>query len=191
MITESATVQLIKNLGKKGVSLFDHILDICFFLGAAILAFIMLAVCWDVIARAVANKPLSWVLEVTEYSLLYMCFLSTASVLKDEKHVISDLLVVRMSRKNRAFLDTITSVVGAAVCMILTWFGASVSLDKLLTGAYQPTAHQPPDFPLFVIIPLGCFLLTLQFLRRARRNFRIFKNGTAADVEPTDELMRR
>ena len=52
------------------------------FIGAAILAFLMLAVCWDVVARTIVGKPLIWLLEFTEYGLLYMTFLCTAWVLK-------------------------------------------------------------------------------------------------------------
>ena len=149
---------------------FDRILSALMFLGAVILAFLMLAVCWDVIARTVAGKPLIWLLEFTEYGLLYMTFLCTAWVLKNEAHVNSDLLLVALSPEKQALLNTLTSILGAFICLSLTWFGADVCLEKLQSGAYQPTANQPPDFPIFVIIPIGFFLLFIQFLRRAHGN---------------------
>ncbi len=164
-----------KKLLTKGSSVFDSILDVLVVLGAAILTFIMLAVCWDVIARTVAGKPLKWVLEFSEYSLLYMGFLCTAWVLRKERHVTSDLLLNTLSPKNRAFLNTITSILGAIICVVLTWYGAKVSLDKLRMGAFQPTPMQPPDFPLFIIIPIGSCLLSIQFLRRAYNNLGIWK----------------
>ncbi len=165
----------------KGASVFDRILGVFFFLGAIILAFIMLAVCWDVIARAVANKPLPWVLEFSEYSLLFMCFLCAAWVLRNNGHVISDLLLVRLNPKKQAFLNTLTSILGAVICAILTGFGTYVSLEKLWAGSFQPTAIKPPDFPLFIIIPIGCSLLSIQFLRRAFDHYRIWKNGANND----------
>ena len=155
---------------KKVSFVFDHILGAFMFLGAAILAFLMFSVCWDVIARTFAGKPLIWLLEFTEYGLLYMTFLCAAWVLKNEGHVTSDLLLVALSPKNRAFLNTSTSILGAVICLFLAWFGADVSWEKLQGGAYQPTAIQPPDFPIFVIIPIGSFLLFIQFLRRAYKN---------------------
>ena len=150
--------------------IFDRILSALMCLGAVILAFLMLAVCWDVIARTVAGKPLMWLLEFTEYGLLYMTFLCTAWVLKNEAHVNSDLLLVTLSPEKQALLNTLTSILGAFICLCLTWFGADVALEKMQSGAYQPTAIQPPDFPIFVIIPIGCFLLFIQFLRRAHNN---------------------
>ena len=150
--------------------IFDCTLNVLMFLGAVILAFLMLAVCWDVVARSAAGAPLIWLLEFTEYGLLYMTFLCAAWVLKSDAHVTSDLLLVALNPKSRAFLNIITSIIGAVICVLLAWFGAVVSLEKLQSGAYQPTAIQPPDFPIFVIIPIGFFLLFIQFLRRARWN---------------------
>jgi len=170
-------MQFAEKLIKKSFTIFDFILDAFIFLSAVILAFIMLSVCWDVIARAVASKPLKWALEFSEYSLLYICFLGAAWVLKKERHVTSDLLLIRLKPKNQAFLAIITSVIGAIVCMILTWFGADVAIEKLQIGAFQPTVIKPPDFPLFIIIPIGYCLISIQFLRRAYKNLQFWKSS--------------
>jgi C4-dicarboxylate transporter DctQ subunit len=151
----------------KASAVFDFIVGALVYVAAAILAFITLAVCWDVIVRSVAARPLPWVLEFTEYGLLYMTFLCTAWVLKNEGHVTSDLLISSLKKKTQIVLNTVTSITGGLVCLILTWFGTSVSLEKLHMGSYQPTAMEPPDFPIFVIIPIGSFLLFIQFMRRA------------------------
>ncbi len=166
-----------RRLLTKASSAFDSVLGALNFLGAAILAFLMIAVCWDVIARSFAGKPLTWVLEFTEYGLLYITFLCTAWVLRNEGHVTSDLILSSLSPKTRAAFNTITSILGAVICLILTWFGAEVSWGKLQSGAFQPTAIQPPDFPIFVIIPTGSFLLFIQFLRRAYHNLVIWQTA--------------
>lgn len=151
----------------KASAVFDFILGALVYVAAGILAFIILAVCWDVLARAIAARPLPWVLEFTEYGLLYMTFLCTAWVLKNEGHVTSDLLISSLNKKTQIVMNTVTSIMGGLVCLILTWFGTAVSLEKLRMGSYQPTAMEPPDFPIFVIIPIGTFLLFIQFMRRA------------------------
>lgn len=174
----------------KASSLFDCILNALLFLGSTLLAFLMLAVCWDVIARTAVGKPLTWVLEFTEYGLLYVTFLCAAWVLKNEGHVTNDLFLARLDPKKRALFDTVTSVSGAIICLFLTWFGAIVSWDKLQSGAYQPTPIEPPDFPIFVIIPLGCLLLSIQFLRRAYSRLKEWKkqgNPEGADMPSATE----
>jgi TRAP-type C4-dicarboxylate transport system permease small subunit len=163
----------------KTSSAFDRIIGACMFLGAAILAFLMISVCWDVVARTFLKKPLTWVLEFTEYGLLYMTFLSAAWVLKNEGHVTNDVFFARLSPKNQARFNTLTSVLGTVVCLLLTWFGAQVSWDKLQIGAYQPTPIEPPDFPIFAIIPVGFFLLSIQFIRRTHKHLREWKSWEA------------
>jgi C4-dicarboxylate transporter, DctQ subunit len=152
-------------------SLFDKVIGSLVYLGAAILAFFTLAVCWDVVSRSVFRVTLTWVLEFTEYALLYMTFLCTAWVLKNEGHVVTDLLLVALNPRKQAFLNTVTSILGVFICLVLTWVGADVSWDHLQRGLYQPTPIQTPDFPLFVIIPIGSFLLFNQFLRRTKKYF--------------------
>jgi TRAP-type C4-dicarboxylate transport system permease small subunit len=151
----------------KASAVFDFILGALVYVAAAILLFITLAVCWDVVARAAASRPLPWVLEFTEYGLLYMTFLCAAWVLRKEGHVTSDLLIGSLSKQKQIVMNTITSIMGALVCLVLTWFGTAVSLEKLQMGSYQPTPMEPPDFPIFIIIPIGSFLLFIQFMRRA------------------------
>jgi TRAP-type C4-dicarboxylate transport system permease small subunit len=164
----------MKHEEKSGIeasSFFDKMIGFLVYVGAAILAFFALAVCWDVIARAVFRVTLSWVLEFTEYALLYMTFLCTAWVLRKEGHVVTDLLLVALNPRKQALLNTVSSILGASVCLVLTWVGAEVSWDHLRRGLYQPTPIQTPDFPLFVVIPFGSFLLFIQFLRRTKKNF--------------------
>ena len=157
---------LLRSMAKAS-AVFDFILGALVYVAAAILLLITLSVCWDVIARGIVGKPLSWVLEFTEYGLLYMTFLCTAWVLKKEGHVTSDLFISSLNKKTQIIMNTVTSLMGGVVCLILTWFGTAVSLEKLQMGSYQPTPMEPPDFPIFIIIPIGSFLLFIQFMRRA------------------------
>lgn len=169
-------------VAKRASSFFDFILTAFAFLGGLILAFLMFAVCWDVLARAIAGKPLRWVLEFSEYGLLYMCFLCTAWVLKNDRHVISDLLLVALNKKLQALFNAITSILGGMVCMVLAYVGWGVAWEKYQGGAYQPTVMQPPDFPLYLVIPVGFLLLTIQFGRRAYRHFMLWKAGAHGEA---------
>jgi len=168
-------MKFISKLLKKGSYVFDNIIKALFYLGIIIFAFIMLSVGWDVVSKTIAGKPIEWVLEFSEYSLLFMCFLCTTWVLKNENHVTSDILLARLSEKKQALFNMFTSILSSIVCMIITCVGTVVSLDRLQSGSYQPTPMQFPDFPLYIIIPIGCCLLSIQFLRRFYNNLRLWK----------------
>lgn len=168
-------MQAMKTCFKRSGRAFDVFLGSLVYVASAVLTFILLSVCWDVLARTIAGSPLPWVLEFTEYSLLYVTFLCSAWVLKNEGHVNSDLLLIALGKTKRAFLNGATSIIGAGVCAIIGYFSLIVSLEKLRDGSFQPTAMAPPDFPLYVIIPIGFFLLLVQFLRKAYRHFSEWK----------------
>ncbi len=109
----------ISKLGR----VFDFAIDKMARLADVILMFLMLSVCADVILRYFFNRPQAWVAEISEYLLLYITFLGAAWVLKNEGHVIVDVLVAQVSPKARAVLGVISSVIGAFVlsCRSLVW----------------------------------------------------------------------
>ncbi len=151
----------------KGWTIFDRITSLLALLGASLLTFMMLAVSWEVVSRYFLGRGSIWVIEFSEYSLLYITFLGTAWLLKKDGHVKMDIVLSRLNPKTRFLTDGITSILGAIFCLVIAWAGAAVAWDHLQRGLHQPTLIAPPDFPIFVIIPVGSFLLSIQFLRRA------------------------
>jgi TRAP-type C4-dicarboxylate transport system permease small subunit len=134
-----------------------------------ILILMMLVVCWEVVSRYFMGRGTVWVIEFSEYALLYITFLGTAWVLKRGGHVEMDLMTVRLKTRTQAVIKGAVSILGAFLCFVFTWFGSVVALEHLARGMHQPTLVGPPDFPLLAVIPLGFFLLGVQFLRRAHR----------------------
>jgi len=132
-----------------------------------ILTMMMLAVCWEVVSRYFLGRGTVWVTEFSEYALLYITFLGTAWLLRREGHVEMDIVTFRLKPKSQIYLKTFVSILGALLCLVLAWVGGDVALDHLRRGLHQPTLVGPPDFPLFAVIPVGFFLLLVQFLRRA------------------------
>jgi C4-dicarboxylate transporter DctQ subunit len=148
---------------------FDWLLKLLANAGMVLLSLLMLAVCWEVFSRYYLGRGTAWVLEFSEYSILFMTFLGTAWLLRKDGHVEMDIVVKALQPKTQRVLKATTSIVCALVCLLLTWSGTEVSLDYLQRGLHRPTLIAPPYFPLFVIIPTGFFLLFIQFLRRAHR----------------------
>lgn len=151
----------------KANAAFDRIIHILAILAAFLLAFIMLAVCSDVIMRYFFSRPMFWVTEVTEYCLLWVTFLATAWVLSRDNHVVMDLVIGHMKPEIRATMGIITSIIGIAICLLVTWYGAKVTLDVFRRDLLLSTVLTPPAYILFIIIPVGSLLLTIQFIRRA------------------------
>ncbi len=151
----------------RGVTaIFDSIVSLFGTLVVVLLIFMMLAVSTEVVMRYFLNRPPIWVIEVTEYSLLYITFLGAAWLLRKEGHVKVDLVLTRLKPGTQAFLNATTSALCAIACLILAWYGVKVTWDHFQTGYFLSTILRPPSFAIVLIIPVGSFLLFIQFLRR-------------------------
>lgn len=146
--------------------ILDLIMKAMIFLAGLILVFIMLTVCLEVILRYFLNRPQIWVTEVTECLLLYITFLGSAWLLRQEGHVRVDILLNRLRPRLNAFLGIFSSIIGVFVSLTLTIYGFSVTWDYFQRGIYTPTAMEIPVSAIIVIIPVGSLMLLVQFLRR-------------------------
>lgn len=162
---------------KKSKSPFDAFLDFLSILTAIIIFFIMLAVLYEVSRRYFFQKPTYWVMQVVEWCLVWMTFLCAAYVLKEERHVSMDIVVSRLSPRAQLLLGGITSIIGAAVCLTLAWYGTETVIDHFQRGVLEPKLIRAPKAPLMSIIPAGFFLLFVQFVRRASKLFKKWKRS--------------
>ena len=154
---------------KQLVRIYDRIIDYAAVLAGAMLIFLMLSVSLEVALRYFWGRPTSWVVEIGGYILLYIPFLIAAWVLKGEGHVRMDILLDHFSPKTQCLLNAVTSVLSAVICLVLTWFGLRSSLYFLNVNYKTHTVLMLPKGIIIGIIFVGCFLLSIQFLRQAHR----------------------
>jgi len=157
------------------VALFDRILNLLAFLAAALIAFMMLSVCFEVIMRYFFNRPTSWVLETAEILLLYIAFLPAAWLLREEGHVRMDLVLVRLKPRHQAWVNMITSILAALVFSVIIWYGTQVTWDHFQTGEFEPTLLKIPNAYFSVVIPVCSFFFFIQLLRRIRSYMRSWR----------------
>jgi TRAP-type C4-dicarboxylate transport system permease small subunit len=63
-------------------------------------------------------------------------------------------------------VNTITSLLGAIVCLIITAYGVKVTWDYMQMGYLYYGSLVIPAYLFAAVIPLGGFLLFIQFLKR-------------------------
>ena len=149
--------------------LFDRILDCLIWVACGLLIFVMSSVSVDVVMRYFVHRPLIWVIEVAGYMLLGITFLGAAYVLREEGHTRLELILNQFSPSAQALLNAVTSMVGIAVCMVLTWYSGQVTWQHYQMGYYLDTALDPPSFYFHGIVSVGFLLLVIQFCRRSSR----------------------
>jgi TRAP-type C4-dicarboxylate transport system permease small subunit len=158
-------------------AIIDQIVDFFFLLGKVILIVVWGIVCADVVMRYLFNSPIAWSVEVTEYGLVLITFLGAPWLLKKKKHTNIDIVVIYLTPKTQRALNTITHLVGAIICMSISLYSAQATWDMLQRHVLLTKALEIPKAYLFITIPLGTFLLSIQFLREAYEYLR----GSAQD----------
>jgi len=148
-------------------TILDRVLAVLAVTTAITLVFAWLSVSVEVAIRNLGGHPLGWVIEFAEYTMLYISFAGAAWVLKKEGHVSLDIVANRLRPKARNFLNIITSVLGAIVCLVIAWYSVEVTWDLFQRGVRLISMVEPPQAPFIAIIAAGSFLLFVQFLRRA------------------------
>jgi len=144
--------------------LVDRGLNLLAWIAAFMLVGVILSVMIEVFLRSFFNRPQEWVVEISEYALLYITFLSAAFVLKKEGHIVVDLVTCRLSQEKRLFLSIIQYILISLVSMVFIYIGAKVTVDNFIRGIYNPTVLQIPIAYVLGIIPVGGFFLLVQSL---------------------------
>jgi len=168
-------------LPTKAGTIFDIVTKSLTWLACIFLMFATLAVSVDVVLRYFFNRPVVWVLEICEYILLYIVFLGAAWVLREEGHIRVGLLVDQLSSKTQSMFNVITSILGLMVCIVLSIYGTQVTWDYFLRSVPTLEFLKLPKFLVLMIIPIGSYLLSIQFLRRSYGYLRIWRSLLVKD----------
>lgn len=139
-------------------------------IAATMVIFMMLAISYSVMMRYIFNRPVAWIVEISSYLMLYITFLGTAWLLRREGHVGIDLFTGHLSPKQRRVLRSVTSVGGATVGFVLTWKGILITIDYFRRGVMAMDILNTPQYLLMAIIPVGGFLLMIEFILRIFRS---------------------
>jgi len=157
--------------------LFDHIIDFFAYIAGILLLLVTLFVTYSVVLRYLHFRPPIWILQCTEYALLWLTFLGAAWLLKKNGHIRIDTIVSRFGPKGRCIFDIIVACLGCIVCIIIFWFGVEKNIDLYQRGIMDVKGVTMPQYPLFLVIPLGGLLLLIQFIRNFFEHLKSLKHG--------------
>ena len=158
-------------------SFLDKVMSGLAWLAGWLMMLALLMVCLDVVLRYFFNSPIGGVLQFSEYVLLYIPFLAAAYVLKDERHIKIDIILNRLSPKVQVAVNLITSIFGVFVLLVLSYYGTYITFDYYRRGVPTLKYYKIPEFLVIMVIPLGCFLFGLQFIRRACTYYKAYRES--------------
>ncbi|MDI6764804.1 MAG: TRAP transporter small permease subunit [Thermodesulfobacteriota bacterium] len=134
------------------------------FVASLMMAGLVVIVCIDLVLRYFFNAPLLWGTEVTEIFLLYITFLGTAWVFKEDGHVVVDVFTGQAKGRRRKALMVIGYLLIAVVSAVLIYYGFYATYDHHRRGVFNPTILETPIALIIMIIPIGSIPLFLEVL---------------------------
>jgi C4-dicarboxylate transporter DctQ subunit len=156
-------------------AVFDRITDAMAGIAGVILVFICAAVCYTIGMRFLFRQTTIWIMQTTEYALLWIVFLGTTWLLREKGHITTDIIYSHLNEKTRRYLDCTMFILSGLACAIMVYFGTDYMCECIARSITDVRAVTVPKWILFVIIPFGSLLLMIQFFRMAW--------GTLADTK--------
>jgi C4-dicarboxylate transporter DctQ subunit len=144
--------------------ILDVIVEAFVWMSAVLIALMVFFVAIEVFLRSALNRPQAWVLEFSEYGLLFVTFLVAPFLVKTEKNITVDMVINLLNQRTRSWLSVVQYVIICLVAFVFVYFGSTVTLDLYQRGIYNPTIIQVPLAYVLFIIPVGGLFILIQAL---------------------------
>lgn len=118
----------------------------------------------NVLSRKYFNESITGTLELTEYTLVWITFISAAWVLRQDGHVKVDILILILPRTVRKWFYYIAQVLGCLVCLFLTFYSAAEVYTSYLRGLRLINQLIIQKWIVLSVIPIGFFMLSIEFV---------------------------
>ena len=170
--------QKIRNLGIFFLRVHDRLCDGCAYLATWMMLGMALILGYEVTVRYFFIRPTIWVMDFTDYIMLYSTFFVSAWLLKHDGHVRLTIVYEYLSPRSRQVSDMINAFIGAIVCGFVIWYGVRDTWDAVEKSISLPRPVPVPKYLVLGVIPFGCLLLFVQFLRNGFKFLRDLKIGS-------------
>lgn len=144
-------------------SVLDPLCRYLCYAAAMVTLLMSLAMVVDLISRMIFGRPLSGMIELQTYMLVFMAFFSIAYTMLKNQHVSVDLLTARMSPLTNSFLQSVFSIWGTFLFGAMSWLSASRSAEAFRREEISDIINMP-FWVLYAVVSLGTFLLALTLI---------------------------
>ena len=139
---------------------------------------------YEVAARTLFNSPTLWVLEMSEYALIWAVFLGLAYTESISGHIRMELVVDRLRPRSRLLMESIFLVPALGFLAILAWYSgeqAATYFDRV-----SATILRLWLFPSHMVIPIGSLFLFLRLVIRLIDNIGSLRRDAAEEPKPAE-----
>ena len=117
----------------------------------------------DLFSRLVFNNPLSGMIELQTFMLVFMAFFSIAYTMLKNQHVAVDLITSVLSAPVNSFLQSVFSIWGIFLFGSMSWLSTTRALEAFENEEFSDII-QMPYWVLYSFAAIGTLLLTVAIL---------------------------
>jgi len=154
------------------LSSIDHVSTIGAWLSCILLFLMSLLIGYEVVSRYIFNAPTGFADEISSYMLVGIVFLSNGWVLKEDGHIIIDLVVGKLSLRIQKVLNNVTNILSIVFLVLFTWACIELVVEHYHSGAYTYySIIRMRSYIPEIVLPVGSVILTLQMIAVTYRGF--------------------
>jgi len=139
-------------------------------LGACALVAMMLVTCLDVVLRAFGH-PVVWAVDMTQFFAVIVLACALPVTQMERGHVGVDLFVLKMTPRNQALMDSLTSFVSMVLFAVVSWQMWIYARELSTKGEVSMTV-QIPKAPFIYLVAVCFGLLCLVLFSDLVQNIR-------------------
>lgn len=130
---------------------------------AMYLIFLMIAtLLFDVITRNIIRIPMSWCVELAQFTLAAYYIMGGAYSMQLETHVRMDLLYDKLTARGKARMDTFTAIFLVIYLVVLLIGSISSTIYAIETDQRLFSMWNPSVIPIKLVMVFGILLMLLQ-----------------------------
>lgn len=147
--------------------LWDLLLDGMVAASGTLVGLIMLGVCIDVGLRNLGSHGIPWVFDFVEYGILAITMGMAAHVLRIDRHVEVDFVVMYMPPSVVRVMKSAAMLVVMIVAAILSWYALTATIQSFQHDSVIFRYVQIPEWLPFAAIAVMFGTLAIEAMRRA------------------------
>ena len=136
----------------------------------------------EILARSVFHSTLYVAEEYSGYLMAGLTFVALGYTLRDKGHIRMTFLRSTLSPRGKVILDMLCFVIGFLFCLGLTYMTFMFFWDSAASGSRSMQVSETllaiPQF----FLPLGAFILLLQFLAECLKSYHALTSGAYAEI---------
>ena len=143
----------------------DLISGLAGFVAALALAAMAVIVCFEVVSRYLFNSPTTWVTEIGTYLFVAVVFLGLAEAQRANAHIQVEILVDRLSARNRNFVELVGLWLGLLFVVATAWHSARFTFLEYVHDARDWGLLGTPQWAPQLPMTIGYVLFIVALLR--------------------------